>query len=214
MSRLLEPFTATPPQTWIDEEGRAPQILVDEAQLEEFATRRLEMEVGDLLIFTGQTAHRGGSSTSPKVRCSLSSACTMTSITPASWLRNPASRCAGCRSGRSSIRRWSRERLHPPILRFLRAPPSPAATPAPSPCSGVIPVVHTEISSSRNPAARRDCIQCSPSPADFKEHDPSADITLRQHIAVGVGLSMCSGAWLLQDPTEYSFPPSNLAHPP
>jgi hypothetical protein len=60
-----------PPQTWIDEEGRAPQILVDEAQLEEFATRRLEMDVGDLLIFTGQTVHRSGSNTSPKVRYSL-----------------------------------------------------------------------------------------------------------------------------------------------
>lgn len=60
------------PQTWTTPgAGRATQILVEDATVQRFEPRVLEMAVGDLLLFSGYLFHRSGQNTSDHVRYAL-----------------------------------------------------------------------------------------------------------------------------------------------
>tara|TARA_B000000460_G_C21524850_1_gene397758 strand:+ start:1166 stop:2014 length:849 start_codon:yes stop_codon:yes gene_type:complete len=61
-----------PKQTWTEEEGKAPQIIIDKSILDKYKTVQLEMKVGDLLFFNGHLAHQSGNnSTKDEIRFSL-----------------------------------------------------------------------------------------------------------------------------------------------
>ncbi len=59
------------PQKWIEEPGRATQILVDDSFVSAYPQGPVEMKVGEILFFSGYLAHRSGSNTSQQVRYSL-----------------------------------------------------------------------------------------------------------------------------------------------
>ena len=58
-------------QSWNEEEGRAIQIIVDPEVVKKYKTVTLEMQVGDLLIFSPQLFHKSGNNTSEHVRFSF-----------------------------------------------------------------------------------------------------------------------------------------------
>jgi len=58
-------------QTWTEEEGRAVQIIVNEDIVSKYEQTTLEMNVGDLLIFSPKLFHKSGNNTSKNVRFSF-----------------------------------------------------------------------------------------------------------------------------------------------
>ncbi len=58
-------------QSWAEKEGEATQIIVDQDIIDQYEQKRIEMKVGDLLLFTGHTAHRSGYNSSDEIRYSL-----------------------------------------------------------------------------------------------------------------------------------------------
>ena len=60
-----------PKQSWIDQPGRATQIIVDQDVVDQYEQRAIEMQVGDLLLFDGRLFHRSGQNTSTRTRYSL-----------------------------------------------------------------------------------------------------------------------------------------------
>ena len=60
-----------PHQDWNEKKGYATQIIVDKKEVAKYPKVKVEMEVGDILIFTGKTFHRSGNNTSDEVRYSL-----------------------------------------------------------------------------------------------------------------------------------------------
>lgn len=58
-------------QTWNQIEGRATQILIDNNVIDKYEQVSVEMEVGELLLFSGFLAHQSGHNTSDKHRYSL-----------------------------------------------------------------------------------------------------------------------------------------------
>lgn len=58
-------------QTWIESEGKATQILVEDNIVKKYDHRVVEMKVGEILFFSGFLAHRSGNNVSNQVRYSL-----------------------------------------------------------------------------------------------------------------------------------------------
>lgn len=58
-------------QSWNEIDGRATQILVSEETMNKYEQVSIEMELGELLIFSGYLAHRSGLNTSKEHRYSL-----------------------------------------------------------------------------------------------------------------------------------------------
>lgn len=58
-------------QSWNEIEGRATQILVDNKVIDKYEQVSVEMEVGELLLFSGFLAHQSGQNSSNKHRYSL-----------------------------------------------------------------------------------------------------------------------------------------------
>ena len=58
-------------QSWNEIEGRATQILVDNNVVDKYEQVSVEMEVGELLLFSGFLAHQSGQNTSDEHRYSL-----------------------------------------------------------------------------------------------------------------------------------------------
>ena len=58
-------------QEWNEEEGRAVQIIIDDEVVKKYKPVTLDMEVGDLLIFSPQLFHKSGNNTSKFVRFSF-----------------------------------------------------------------------------------------------------------------------------------------------
>ena len=58
-------------QSWNEIEGRATQILVDNNVVDKYEQVSVEMEVGELLLFSGFLAHQSGNNTSDEHRYSL-----------------------------------------------------------------------------------------------------------------------------------------------
>lgn len=59
------------PQSWIEEPGRATQIIVNEDVIKKYKCCAVDMRVGEMLFFSGKLAHRSGQNTSNSVRYSL-----------------------------------------------------------------------------------------------------------------------------------------------
>ncbi|MCH9644429.1 MAG: phytanoyl-CoA dioxygenase family protein [Gammaproteobacteria bacterium] len=60
-----------PAQTWTEEEGRADQIIINDSTIKKYNPIQVELELGDLLVFSGKTIHRSGENNSKNVRYSL-----------------------------------------------------------------------------------------------------------------------------------------------
>lgn len=60
-----------PPQTWSEAPGRAVQIIVEPDVVARYERRALEMQLGQLVLFSGRLFHRSGSNTSSEHRYSL-----------------------------------------------------------------------------------------------------------------------------------------------
>lgn len=58
-------------QDWLEVSGRATQILVDDAVINKYPQLGVEMQVGELILFSGKLAHKSGKNRSDKVRYSL-----------------------------------------------------------------------------------------------------------------------------------------------
>ena len=58
-------------QTWNESEDKATQILVDDNVVKKYEQLVVEMEVGEILFFSGFLAHRSGNNISQQVRYSL-----------------------------------------------------------------------------------------------------------------------------------------------
>ena len=58
-------------QTWNDIEGRATQIIVEQNIIDKYEQVSVEMELGELLLFSGNLSHRSGSNNSKYHRYSL-----------------------------------------------------------------------------------------------------------------------------------------------
>lgn len=58
-------------QTWNEVDGRATQILVAPEIINKYEQKSVEMELGELLIFSGYLAHQSGTNTSNQHRYSL-----------------------------------------------------------------------------------------------------------------------------------------------
>lgn len=58
-------------QTWTEAEGKATQIIVDSTVVDKYEQQAVEMEIGEILFFSGFLAHRSGNNTSNQVRYSL-----------------------------------------------------------------------------------------------------------------------------------------------
>lgn len=59
-------------QSWNEIEGKATQIIVDEAIVNKYSQIQLEMEIGDVLFFDGKLFHKSGSNiTIDEIRFSL-----------------------------------------------------------------------------------------------------------------------------------------------
>lgn len=58
-------------QTWNDVPGRSTQILIDEEIVRKYHPLRVEMQLGELMIFSGHLAHKSGRNASDTVRYSL-----------------------------------------------------------------------------------------------------------------------------------------------
>jgi hypothetical protein len=59
-------------QSWIEIEGRATQIIVDQEIINKYPQIQLEMKVGDVLFFDGKLSHKSGSNiTEDEIRFSL-----------------------------------------------------------------------------------------------------------------------------------------------
>ena len=58
-------------QTWNESKGKATQILVDDNIVNKYEQRVVEMEVGEILFFSGFLSHRSGNNISQQVRYSL-----------------------------------------------------------------------------------------------------------------------------------------------
>ena len=57
--------------SWIEEPGRALQVVVDDAVIAKYPKRHVEMRLGDVLMFSGRMFHRSGHNSSEQVRYSL-----------------------------------------------------------------------------------------------------------------------------------------------
>jgi ectoine hydroxylase-related dioxygenase (phytanoyl-CoA dioxygenase family) len=60
-----------PFQTWEEIPGKATQILIPEDTVEKYEQIPIEMNVGELLFFSGRLAHKSGNNISKRVRFSL-----------------------------------------------------------------------------------------------------------------------------------------------
>ena len=60
-----------PFQTWTEVDGGATQILIPDSTVEKYAQIQIEMNVGELLFFSGRLAHKSGDNVSERVRFSL-----------------------------------------------------------------------------------------------------------------------------------------------
>ncbi len=59
-------------QSWNEIDGRATQIIVDDATIDKYPQIQLEMKVGDVLFFDGKLSHKSGSNTTEdEIRFSL-----------------------------------------------------------------------------------------------------------------------------------------------
>ena len=58
-------------QQWNDVPGRATQIIIDDNVIKKYEPLKVEMKVGELLIFSGYLAHKSGRNASNQVRYSL-----------------------------------------------------------------------------------------------------------------------------------------------
>lgn len=58
-------------QSWNDPPSRVTQIIVDEAVIAKYPQRKVEMRLGELLLFSGYLAHRSGVNITDQVRYSL-----------------------------------------------------------------------------------------------------------------------------------------------
>jgi phytanoyl-CoA hydroxylase len=58
-------------QTWDEIEGQAPKIIIKDDIVNRYPKASVEMNVGELLFFSGYLAHRSGNNTSEQVRYSL-----------------------------------------------------------------------------------------------------------------------------------------------
>jgi hypothetical protein len=59
-------------QSWNEIEGRATQIIIDQAIVDKYTQIQLEMKLGDVLFFDGKLFHKSGSNiTSDEIRFSL-----------------------------------------------------------------------------------------------------------------------------------------------
>jgi phytanoyl-CoA hydroxylase len=58
-------------QSWNEIDGRATQILIDAEVINKYEQSSVEMELGELLIFSGYLAHQSGINTSNQYRYSL-----------------------------------------------------------------------------------------------------------------------------------------------
>lgn len=58
-------------QSWNEAEGRATQIIVDQEIIDKYETMHIEIDVGDLLLFSGYLSHRSGANVSKQHRYSL-----------------------------------------------------------------------------------------------------------------------------------------------
>lgn len=58
-------------QTWNEIDGRATQILIDSEVVDKYEQKSIEMELGELLIFSGYLAHQSGTNKSNQHRYSL-----------------------------------------------------------------------------------------------------------------------------------------------
>ena len=58
-------------QSWNEIDGRATQILVNSEVIDKYEQTSVEMELGELLIFSGYLAHQSGTNTSNQYRYSL-----------------------------------------------------------------------------------------------------------------------------------------------
>ena len=58
-------------QNWLEIQGRATQILVDDSIVQKYPQIDLELKLGELVLFSGYLIHRSGSNVSNKHRYSL-----------------------------------------------------------------------------------------------------------------------------------------------
>ena len=58
-------------QSWNEIAGRATQIIVDQEVIDKYDAMHVEIDVGDLLLFSGFLSHRSGSNVSKLHRYSL-----------------------------------------------------------------------------------------------------------------------------------------------